>query len=162
MTCGMGCFKGGYFDGCRVHDPAFRRSEIPRPAFIPADEYLEFPDDEPFPPEVQEAATAGASIHRGAGGELTRTQRMLIGLVHQGIRRRGFTQEEICRLTGLSAPYISQLLSGHRTGTFAVWDMLLEIARFDFNGLGAYTPPDTRTKAGLKRGRKPGVRADDA
>lgn len=131
-------------------------------SFIPADEDLELPEDDPFPREVQQAAVAGSQIQRGVGGELSRTQRMLIGLAHQGIKRRGFTQEEICRLTGLSAPYVSQLLSGHRTGTFAVWDMLLEIARFDFNGLGAYTPPDTRTRAGLKRGRKAKVSNEDA
>ena len=47
---------------------------------------------------------------------IPKTQRMLIGLVSQGMKRREMTQGELAKLTGLSAPYINQMLSGARPG----------------------------------------------
>jgi predicted XRE-type DNA-binding protein len=129
--------------------------------FVPADEPLELPDDDGpvFTREQREAATAGSQVKRGTTDplDLPKTQRMLMGIVNDAIRRRDLTQEEVCRLTGLSPAYISQLLNGRRTGTFAVWDMLLDIARFDFNGFGSFRPPDLRARPG----RKPRVRHED-
>lgn len=126
----------------------------PHGVFTPADEPLELPaDDEP----VQQRPRATATIRRGTvtATELTKTHRMLIGLVLKGLQARQMSQEEVCRLTGLSAPYVSQLLNGRRTGTMETWDLLLDCANFDYNGMARFTPPDTRTSKGLRRGRKP-------
>jgi len=80
---------------------------------------------------------------------LPKTQRMLIGMVLDGMRRRELNQEELHKLTGLSTPYISQLLTGVRPGRPGTWDLLLNAVRSDYNGFGSAKPLPGRRKEGV-------------
>ena len=146
--------------------------------FYPPDEPLELPQDDtaledagvpPFAPKpkrkpsVPKVDAEGFTEHRTAvrsgvpadapAGTLPKVQRMLIGTVTQGMKDRKMSQTEMAKLTGLSEPFVSQLLSGRRLGTLATWDKMLEVVHFDFNGLGSYRPV---LAPGLRRGRKAG------
>lgn len=116
--------------------------------FTPVDEPLEIPEETMH--EHRSSVRSGTPE-----GVLPRTQRMLIGLVVEGMKARNMTQHDLAELTGLSDPFVSQLLGGRRLGTLATWDKLLIVAGFDFNGLGSYKPV---AEPGRKRGRKPGAR----
>lgn len=126
--------------------PPFTADE-PKRGFVPADEPLEIPEE-----TMHDHRT---SVRSGTPeGVLPRTQRMLIGLVVEGMKARNMTQHELAELAGLSDPFVSQLLGGRRLGTLATWDKLLIVAGFDFNGLGGYKPV---SEPGRRRsGRKPG------
>jgi hypothetical protein len=117
-------------------------ADPPKP---PADEPLETPEDTMH--QHRSAVRSGTDP-----GVLPRTQRMLIGLVVEGMKVRNMTQHELAELAGLSDPFVSQLLGGRRLGTLATWDKMLIVAGFDFNGLGGYKP---LTEPGRRGGRKP-------
>lgn len=67
-----------------------------------------------------------------------KSQRMLIGMLVEGMKARGLSQADLHDMTGYSPPYISQMLSGHRRGSYQSWDKLLECVYSDFNGLANY------------------------
>src|SRR6478735_3329746 len=125
-------------DGGVPDDQGDARPENRDGVRVPGISGLSDRDDDPthdYSPPV-----ARSEMHRGHSDSkfLSKTHRMLIGTVVQGMERREMTQDEVCRLTGLSKPYISQLLSGKRVGTMVVWDQLLDAVRYDYQGLGRY------------------------
>ena len=83
----------------------------------------------------------------------THTHRMLIGMLVTRMTELEVNQADLAVMTGLSAPYISQLISGQRTGSFLAWDKVLGAVQHNFVGLGTFKPP-VHTE-GVRRGRKP-------
>lgn len=52
-------------------------------------------------------------------------QKQLIKLIDDGMEKAGLTAAQVATQVGISRPYLSQLLSGSRSGTIEAWDLLL-------------------------------------
>lgn len=57
---------------------------------------------------------------------------VMSGMVRQHMRENGRTQADLSLITGLSKPYISQLIHCRRFGTPNSWDKLMFAARCSF------------------------------
>ena len=54
-------------------------------------------------------------------------QWFLAGLVAGGLDDKSWTQGQLARRAGITQKYMSELMNGHRMGTLAMWQRLLDI-----------------------------------
>lgn len=52
-------------------------------------------------------------------------QRWLIARARDGMTANRMTQIEVAALVGITAPYLSRILTGHEQGTLATWSRVL-------------------------------------
>lgn len=70
----------------------------------------------------------------------TALQKQLIKLCDDGMSARRMSGAEVAEKTGLSRPYVSQLLNGIKPGTIAAWDVLIRAIYGRW--MPALSPPD--------------------
>lgn len=141
-------------DGERPADEPDRHElpvpRVPGVSEFGADDAIEAPF---APDEGPNRGVGETAMRRGTVDPdgFTHTHRMLIGMLVTRMTELEVNQADLAVMTGLSAPYISQLISGQRTGSFLAWDKVLGAVQHNFVGLGTFKPPSAE---GAKRGRK--------